>query len=153
MIPRALGTIAAVTLLVSSVSSSAAQASPLSYCGSGCDWKNPATYLVQLPGGPTHYDYCASDAHPVKTLALSGYPKVQLRYSPACATAWARSDALGFTYAVQSLYSNGHVRATAYASGSSGVTWTAMFNDQGLLARACLVIPASGGALECTAAY
>lgn len=116
-----------------------------SHCGKACDGKDPATYLVPAPGGPSNYYYCNSDATTIAKLRGDGsHPAVELRYSPHCATAWARAPKTpGATYSirVRSYYTNGKLRLTESGTTSGGEPWTPMINHQGLLARACVYIP------------
>lgn len=148
--------VTAVTGAVAATLLSVGQASAATtYCGSGCDGQDPASYLVQGPGGPSNYYYCADDAVTIFSVpGDGGQPGVELRYSDRCATAWARSyGSEGATYEIQlrSFYANGSWRRTESTNTQPGSSWTLMDNDQGLLAEACVYEP-YGGWL-CTKAY
>jgi tRNA A-37 threonylcarbamoyl transferase component Bud32 len=115
-----------------------------SYCGSACDGKDPATYLIQGPGGPGNYYHCADDAVTVEYAAgNNGTPSVELRYSLRCATAWARTGYYYDGLEVQSFYSNGTLRRVQSIGTDPNHLYTQMVNDQGLLADACVREPYS----------
>ncbi|WP_433790248.1 DUF2690 domain-containing protein [Actinoplanes sp. CA-252034] len=134
-------------------------------CGSKCDGKNPAsyTYLDTSVGGPGATVLCQTDA---KRPSVSGkvYKKlanpnlgensayVELRYSPTCRTAWARTNAYQWTVYVVSYNANGSYRTQAEQVTNSTVKWSAMVNDAGMKAKACLVVPVSEPDL-CTDLY
>lgn len=131
-------------------------ASAASYCGSACDGKDPSGYLITAPGGPSNYYHCADDARTIYSVpADSSHPTVELRYSDRCATAWARVPyGTAGAYGIQiRSYSLNHTwrRTEGGTTSSSGSSWTPMVNDQGLLARACVLIPY--GSWTCTAYY
>lgn len=140
------GALVAITL-------AAAPASAASYCGSTCDGKDPASYLVPGPGGPSNYYHCADDAQTVEYLAGdNSHPYIELRYSPQCATAWARTSTItGYVIQVRSYYGNGTWRRTESSSTSNGDSWTPMVNDQALYAEACVSVPY--GTWACTWEY
>lgn len=107
---------------------------PSRSCSRQCDNKDPATYLVRVPGDAY---YCAADAVTFALLDTSG-GSVQLRYSPICRTAWARGSGVtsifGFSY-----YSNGAERMRVHADPYtySRPIWTPMLDTVGLPFKAC----------------
>ncbi|MEU4526863.1 DUF2690 domain-containing protein [Micromonospora ureilytica] len=125
-------------------------------CGSACDGKDPASYLAPMPGGPSNYRYCSTDAVTVYTKSNGYDSRVELRYSPGCRTAWTRgccyTSIAGFGY-----YSNGNARLSVYNhdgrfSGSS--VWTAMLDDAGYTYKACYDAQIGGPSIwSCTSRY
>ncbi|MBC8994252.1 DUF2690 domain-containing protein [Micromonospora chalcea] len=109
-------------------------------CGSACDGKDPASYLAPMPGGPSNYAYCSTDAYTKYSKTSSdGRLTAELRYSPYCRTAWTRgccyNSMAGFSY-----YSNGNVRLSVYnydGRFSGDDVWTAMLDDAGYTFKAC----------------
>src|SRR4051794_31628408 len=80
----------------------ASPAQAASGCGSKCDGKNPQTYVWEVVGPAPGVAYtCGQDA---VTPSVSGktFKKyvqglyIELRYSPSCRTAWARTDAVNW---------------------------------------------------------
>ncbi|MEU4771146.1 DUF2690 domain-containing protein [Micromonospora sp. NPDC023644] len=125
-------------------------------CGSACDGKDPASYLAPMPGGPSNYRYCSTDAVTVYTKSNGYESRVELRYSPGCRTAWTRgccyTSIAGFSY-----YSSGNVRLSVYNydgryNGSS--VWTAMLDDAGYTYKACYDTQVGGPSVwSCTSGY
>ncbi|MDV9193477.1 DUF2690 domain-containing protein [Streptomyces sp. SR27] len=106
--------LAASGLLLASSPASAAT----SCYGSDCTGKDPSTTV------------CQNDARTVATTGLG----VELRYSPTCRAAWARTGAdTAMTIWVES---NTGLSQSAYHSGNDTV-WTAMIDDKGIIARSC----------------
>jgi len=107
-------------------------------CGSSCDGKDPSTYAVYVNGRITT---CSAGA--ITPKLSSGYVyrasdpvgSVELRYSPACRTAWARTTSSDESFKVVSRYLSGTHRTTM--TGASPATWTVMVNDADLEAQAC----------------
>jgi hypothetical protein len=106
-------------------------------CGHTCDGKDPNTYVWN---GAT----CGADAVTKSSASEPGGSsnKVELRYSPRCRTAWGRGRS-DYTIDVYSYYSNGSQRAAADSGYNllvpgSNSNWTAMVNDAGYTARACM---------------
>ena len=73
----------------------------------------------------------------------NGTPGVELRYSPRCATAWARTGYYWGGLKVESFYSNGTLRRVQSIGTDPNHLYTQMVNDQGLLADACVREPYS----------
>jgi hypothetical protein len=121
-------------------------------CGRQCDGKDPATYLVQVPGDAY---YCANDALTVKWY-VTDYSSVELRYSPICRTAWTRGCCYtafaGFSY-----YRNRTFRTWVhnYSGRNSGKSvYTAMLDDANLLYKACMDTQIGGSSdWRCTSLY
>ncbi|MEV6815103.1 DUF2690 domain-containing protein, partial [Micromonospora sp. NPDC051296] len=109
-------------------------------CGASCDNRDPQTFRIYYDG--TRYYTCAEDA--ITPTLSSGYVyrtssplgSVELRYSPRCRTAWARTSAGNLTFKVVSRNANGTHRMTLTAD-SPPSTWTRMVNDASLEAQAC----------------
>jgi hypothetical protein len=109
-------------------------------CGAGpaCDGRDPYTVV----GGTT----CASDAYTKLSRPVESGSYIELRWSPHCQTAWARSSVVGTTIKVDSAYSNGTYRTT-YSSYRQefGPTYTLIVSDgPAYIARACQLLHASG---------
>lgn len=107
-------------------------------CGSACDGKDPASFLAPMPGGPSNYRYCSTDAQTIYIVA-NGESRVELRYSPGCRTAWSRGccyrSLKGYSY-----YPNGNERLNVlnwHAKTSGTNEWTAMLDDAGYTYSAC----------------
>ncbi|WP_176730833.1 DUF2690 domain-containing protein [Micromonospora mirobrigensis] len=128
-------------------------------CGSACDYKDPASYKIYYSGCSTCYHYCADDAiTPTPTTSYdirNSGASIQLRYSPRCRTAWARTTYYDYAYIkVESRYSNGTTRAVAGVDKWQGASpWTAMLNDAGLQARACMANQGPMSGYTCTSWY
>ncbi|MEU4378615.1 MULTISPECIES: DUF2690 domain-containing protein [Actinomycetes] len=112
-------------------------------CGQVCDYKNPASYRIYYNSCTTCYYYCADDA--ITPSPLANYDKrtssasIELRYSPRCRTAWARTTWGASYFYVESRYLSGSHRATAgFTKEDYGTNYTAMLNDADLQARACM---------------
>lgn len=131
-------------------------------CGSHCDQQDPNTFdacgygSVSCPDGVVFH--CADDA---RTVSSTSY--VQLRYSPSCRTVWARyvneANCPCTVAYVQSFYSSGSLRTTAY-DGTTAGPWSLMLNDAGLLGRACVTYydaivdgPVGPAHTSCTSKY
>jgi hypothetical protein len=127
-------------------------AAATSGCGSSCDGKNPQTYTLDYNGSSIT---CGLDAVTKKSAQIpqNGGPTVELRYSPRCRTAWARTNGVNFRIYVYSYNTNGSLRRTETTFVESGANYTLMVNDAGITAKACIVIPVSGGEQTCTAKY
>lgn len=133
-------------------------------CGNLCDGKNPQTftYLDRSVGGPGATVNCSTDVRTpadtstkkfkVYTTDHPSAPYIELRYSPTCRTAWARTSAVNWTIYVESYNTDGTLRKTAEQHTNSNVKYTAMVNDAGLTARACISVPVSDRNV-CTARY
>ncbi|MBX7269735.1 DUF2690 domain-containing protein [Micromonospora sp. Llam7] len=125
-------------------------------CGASCDNKNPDTFKIYYDG--TRYYTCAEDA--ITPQLSSGYVyrasspsgSVELRYSPRCRTAWARTSAGWTAFKVVSRHLNGNHRKTIESYSEYGGVWTNMVNDASLEARACYW-PASFSDWHCTRWY
>lgn len=104
-------------------------------CGSKCDGKDPASFRIYYEQLPHNYYTCAEDAWTVDT-AEDPIAGVELRYSSRCRTAWARAKTQGM-FKVESRYLSGAHRITMTELAANW-RWTAMVDDAGLLARACL---------------
>ena len=127
-------------------------------CGRVCDGENPQTYMITPPGGPSNWYTCAADAITAKQALMPGGSSsgVELRYSPRCRTAWSRQLRLtnnyNFWLHVNSYYLSGTLRTSAYEGRL--VPYTAMVDDAGLKARACVVyIQNNEEELLCTSKY
>jgi hypothetical protein len=98
-------------------------------CGSACDGKDPQTYYASVDGGSAR---CFYDA--VTIYVAHG---AELRYSPYCRTAWARSEDPGYLgfVTVESYNSSG--RRKVYSTRNASRSYTLMVNDKGMSARAC----------------
>ena len=108
-------------------------ANAASFCGNTCDGQDPSTFRWQAAT-------CASDVRTVRTRTYSTY-MVELRYSPRCATAWARTtNQPGYWIDVNSYYLNGNLRRIESTMTNATYQWTPMVNDQGLLAEACIEV-------------
>ncbi len=110
-------------------------------CGAGtaCDGGDPSTTVV---GGST----CGSDAYTRLSAHVEASSYIELRWSPHCQTAWARSSTVGTMIKVDSYYSDGSYRTT-YSSYRQefGPWYTLMVSDgPGYIARACQLLHASG---------
>jgi hypothetical protein len=144
MLRRILATAFAI-LAVGIAAPSAAQADPPTgaTCGGyGCDLQDPYTTR------------CVNDAVTIRSAQVSSSNVVYLMYSPLCQTAWARTDAVGFWIEVVSYYLNGQHRMTVESYTQSGVRYTPMVYDGGLLAEACELLPSTGGqGWVCTTRY
>ncbi|NGM11925.1 DUF2690 domain-containing protein [Verrucosispora sioxanthis] len=108
-------------------------------CGSVCDGKDPATFKIYTSYG--NYYTCGQDAitptsgsYTYRVSDPTG--SVELRYSPRCRTAWARTTASYVGIKVVSRYLNGNHRTTM-TEYSNNHLWTAMVNDADLEAQAC----------------
>ncbi|GIJ08729.1 DUF2690 domain-containing protein [Micromonospora andamanensis] len=125
-------------------------------CGSSCDNRDPNTFKIYYDG--TRYYTCAEDA--ITPKLSSGYVyrvsspagSVELRYSPRCRTAWARTSAGWTAFKVVSRHLNGNHRKTIEGYSEYGGVWTDMVNDANLEASACYW-PASGTDWHCTRWY
>jgi hypothetical protein len=130
-------------------------------CGYACEGEDPASYLITPPGGPSYWYRCGDDAVTVREAYLPGgsSTKVELRYSPRCRTAWARGTTPFFLYTYSYWSRTSHddnYRTHTFAGRnlhvpSYTVHWTAMVNDAGLYARACMWTEGTG--LDCTSRY
>ncbi|BCJ58019.1 DUF2690 domain-containing protein [Micromonospora endophytica] len=121
-------------------------------CGSSCDGRNPQTYKIYYNGSA--YYTCAEDAvvpksgtYTYKTSSPIG--SVELRYSPRCRTAWARTTASYVSFKVDSRYLNGNHRRTESGYTESG-GYTLMVNDADLEARACYAASGPISGWDCT---
>jgi hypothetical protein len=136
----------------------AARASGSDPCGRACDGKDPESYWIYGPGGPSNWYKCSWDAITVRTIHPGPYPGdpwVELRYSPRCRTTWARGCCYA-NYAVRSYFKNGRYREVAYARGlnSSTKVYSAMLDDHNLLNEACVDFQIGGSPLwKCTGRY
>jgi hypothetical protein len=124
-------------------------------CGSYCDGKSPNTLFWD---DYNHVYYrCSDDADTIYYVpAATNHPKVELRYSWKCQTAWARVPYAveGYSMKVDSFYSSTGPRRLSYTSGTSrwGASWTPMVNDAyPYVARACIWIPY--GSYKCTGKF
>ncbi|MEU1802285.1 DUF2690 domain-containing protein [Streptomyces sp. NPDC019937] len=133
-------------LLVSSAATAPAVASPsigASACsGRSCAGKSPVTTR------------CERTARTVRRTAEIG-PLVELRYSSACRAAWVRVTHARGGDRIEARNKAGSCRhpscyAATVASGRSS-TYTAMVNDKGIKAWACL--ERRNGNIVCTEAY
>jgi hypothetical protein len=110
-------------------------------CGQTCEGKDPATFRIY--SSSTAYHYCSDDAV-TKAVATTGRQNdytAELRYSPRCRTAWARSGSeVHFWVERRSPYGY----ADAYPWVGGGTVWTVMLNDAGYVSRACYDYPAGG---------
>ncbi|WP_250031842.1 DUF2690 domain-containing protein [Paractinoplanes maris] len=141
----------AVTALLGSALFAGPAAAAAGGCGSVCDGKNPQNYVYQGPGGPSQWVTCQADAYTKYTAGKSGHAGyVELRYSPACRTAWAKTNTLNTVIHVYSYNSNGSERRHEDQVTNSSVKYTVMVNDAGYTAKACATVPASGGDMLCT---
>ena len=96
-------------------------------CGSACDGKDPSTYTLYDPATDTPY-HCAADAR-----TIDSTPGVELRYSPRCATAWARASGFNYFYVERN---SPHRVEDGYGNGTS--QYTRMVNSSGTpKVRAC----------------
>ncbi|MFC4063974.1 DUF2690 domain-containing protein [Actinoplanes subglobosus] len=158
---RAAAAAAIATGVVLGVSATPAFAA----CGNKCDGENPQTYsyLDVSVGGPGAVVKCSTDARTPANSGSKVYKKyatnlpesaiyVELRYSPQCRTAWARTNADGWGITVYSYNANGSFRTSAWEVTNSSVKYTAMVNDAGLKAKACISIPVSDSEV-CTSLY
>jgi hypothetical protein len=102
-------------------------------CGSVCDGKDPDTYLATVDGKTMRCNYVGNSY--TKYTA----PNVELRYSSFCRSAWARYTGPYFYRKLQikSYYTSGSLRKTYTGTPFDG-DWTAMVNDVGYLAQACV---------------
>jgi hypothetical protein len=130
-------------------------------CGANCDQENPNTFNITPPGGPSHWYHCSADAKTVdelgpadnSTLRYFGVT-LQLRYSPACRTAWARAYGMQNTDTLMvKIYGGGGFQNNSYdvELGQNGdfqadahTMWSRMMNDAGYTARACFTPRAHG---------
>ncbi len=127
------------------LSLAAASAHP---CGSRCDGKDPETYIgYQPPGGPSAWRNCAGDARTVASQRTGGSLWVELRYSPRCRTAWARSNIVTAPEGwpvntwVYSFRADGSFRKeVGIVDRNSDRAWTGMVNDAGLTAQGVLYV-------------
>jgi hypothetical protein len=123
-------------------------------CGSPCDGQNPETYRYYGPGGPSQWVTCSADAITKYTAGSSGHlGYAQLRYSPTCRTAWAKTNTVNGWIYVYSYNASGSLRRTESQYTNETVKYTRMVNDVGLTAKACATVPVSGGEMNCTAKY
>lgn len=106
-------------------------------CGAKCDGKDPASFRIYYEQLPHNYYTCAEDAWTVDTGSYPTVATVELRYSPRCRTAWARSYSGNATYKVDSRYLSGAHRVTM-VEDTHVWNWTAMVDDANLQARACI---------------
>lgn len=107
-------------------------------CGSKCDGKDPASFRIYYePPIPHNYYTCGEDAR-TEDIAEDPISRVELRYSPRCRTAWARSYTYDSIFKVDSRYLSGAHRTTMTEKGPSSWNWTAMVDDAGLEAQACV---------------
>jgi len=127
----------------SEVISALTTAAATSGCGSTCDGLDP-NYRFTPAGGPANWYTCADDAITAREAYLPGgsQTKVELRYSPRCRTAWTRAG-YSFYISLTSYYLSGSYRDFVEAGRNpyedwSAPHWTAMLNDAGLLAQACM---------------
>ena len=139
-------------LAVGADATSASAATATSGCGSQCDGKNPQTYTIDYNGSSIT---CGLDAVTKKSAQIPeiGGPVVELRYSPRCRTAWARTNGINFQIYVYSYNTSGSLRRTEGTFVEGGANYTLMVNDAGYTAKACIVIPVTGGEQTCTAKY
>ncbi|MEV2239947.1 DUF2690 domain-containing protein [Micromonospora sp. NPDC049891] len=122
-------------------------------CGSVCDGKNPQTFKIYTSYG--NYYTCSEDAITPKSGSYTYYKsdatgEVELRYSPRCRTAWARTPSRRtLTIKVDSRHLNGNHRTTMIEYSADSL-WTAMVNDADLEARACFSPGATSPGYRCT---
>ncbi|MEV6815364.1 DUF2690 domain-containing protein [Micromonospora sp. NPDC051296] len=124
-------------------------------CGASCDGKDPQSFKIYYDG--TRYYTCAEDA--ITPKLSTGYlyrvssplGNVELRYSPRCRTAWARTSAGAVRFKVVSRYTSGTHRTTM--TGASPASWTVMVNDANLEAQACYQPVGPYDGWECTRWY
>lgn len=121
-------------------------------CGSSCDGANPATYTLDYDGSSIT---CSLDAVTEKSARYSdSEPLVELRYSPRCRTAWARTSGYDYWIYVYSYDSSGTLRRTEDTFVEGGANYTLMVNDAGYTAKACIAdSPGAATPRTCTAAY
>ncbi|MBQ1018857.1 DUF2690 domain-containing protein [Micromonospora sp. D93] len=113
-------------------------------CGSSCDGKDP--YFKIYYNGNSYYK-CSDDAQTIYGVKNSS-GSVELRYSPRCRTAWAKTAASDVVFKVVSRYTNGNYRTSMSAYGPDG--YTNMVNDAGLEAQACFDPTGPGEGWTCT---
>ncbi|MFJ8578867.1 DUF2690 domain-containing protein [Micromonospora sp. NPDC093277] len=128
-----------------------------SACGSACDGKDPASFLAPLPGGPSEYAYCSTDAYTKYSRTSSdGRITAELRYSPTCRTAWTRGCCYT-AYAGFGYYANGNLRLVVYnydGRFSGEKLWTAMLDDAGYTYKACYDAQTGGASIwTCTSLW
>lgn len=137
--------------------SAAAAANP--GCGYECEGQDPSSYWLHPAGGPSNWYRCGDDATTVREAYLPGgsSTKVELRYSPRCRTAWTRGTTF-FYLATYSYTSRTTPNYRTYTDSgrnpnvpSTNIHWTAMVNDAGLYASACMYQDDLGE--NCTSRY
>jgi hypothetical protein len=119
------------------------------------DGASPYTWYLGADGVPYR---CADDARTVREAYWPGAGPLaaELRYSRRCRTAWARSS-VSVNAIVNSYYLDGRFRTFAFQGKDPTADplakhFTAMLNDAGLLAEAC-VSYGSGYDTICTGRY
>jgi hypothetical protein len=138
------------TLLATLLTPGTASAAPFK-CGSRCNFKDPATYVVS---GTTR---CGDDAVTVDT-AWHGSEYIELRYSPYCQTIWIRGNAYVSTDGVIGAAMDTHPYGDlgteingVYLPVGNGVRYSQMLDDAGVCGMG--QIYAGGSAYDFTICY
>ncbi|MFC4063975.1 DUF2690 domain-containing protein [Actinoplanes subglobosus] len=128
-------------------------------CGNKCDGENPFSYTYLEGGGVGAPVNCKNSAVTPENTDTKTYLKyanrsiyIELRYSTVCRTAWARTNAVGWTINTYSYKADGSFRTSTEQHTNSTVKYSAMVNDAGLTAKACIWVPVSDTQV-CTSKY
>ncbi|GAB2917251.1 hypothetical protein GCM10027280_00320 [Micromonospora polyrhachis] len=110
-------------------------------CRASCDYRDPSSYRIYHSGCSTCYHYCNDDERILTTTDGGALGNIELRYSPRCRTAWARTGFSQVNIRIDSRDRNGNHRATASSMvGDHGFNWSPMLDGTRFMVRACVSI-------------
>ncbi len=145
-----IATIAGIVVAPGPVGSAAADSpSAAVSCYHICDGTDPNKAVFVTPD--ERFIPCTNDARTIYTYDPEGTGAVELRYSSRCRIAWARGGLHGVM--IRGYNADGSFRVAYTAGGSDRIGVTAVVNDAGLTARACIFYPQSGGQYSCGKPY
>ncbi|WP_157984739.1 DUF2690 domain-containing protein [Lentzea terrae] len=145
-----IAAVAGVVVAPGPVGSAAADTRPAAVsCYYICDGTDPNKAVFVTPD--ERFIPCTNDARTIYTHDPEGTGYVELRYSRRCRIAWARGGLHGVM--IQGFNADGSFRTSYAAGGSDHIGVTAVVNDAGLTARACIFYPQSGGQYTCGPRY
>ncbi len=126
-------------------------------CGTACDGREPDHLFKPDPHNSRTWYRCSSDAKTVFSYYTGpGELQIELRYSAHCRSAWARGWRYHDFY-VESFKNGDPFKRSSYwkdpHTNPETRTWTAMVNDKGLVARACVLRANTNIDLWCTSKY
>ncbi|GGU72644.1 hypothetical protein GCM10010275_04000 [Streptomyces litmocidini] len=130
----------ALALAASSLLLASSPASAATSCyASSCQGLDPASTI------------CQNDA---RTVGISGWSNLELRYSPTCRAAWARlADGGPYGQYVTVSREDGNGAYSTHYYGNGATVWTAMVNDKDIKSHACEYRDDGSGYFNCTTSY